>query len=82
MELRPRNSVAVTSSPLQQKGLVGIGWGLANSTTKFSTTGCGKIEVSVEQINRVLPSHFARLFYLEVVCLSLSKLLCRTSALS
>lgn len=50
MELRPRNSVAVTSSPLQQKGLVGIGWGFATAHIEFSTTGCGKIELSVEQI--------------------------------
>ena len=69
MELRPRNSVAVTSSPLQQKGLVGIGWGFATAHIEFSTTGCGKIELSVEQIQSCVAEPPCSAFLLELIML-------------
>lgn len=69
MELRPRNSVAVTSSPLQQNGLVGIGWGFATAHIEFSTTGCGKIELSVEQIQSCVAEPLCSAFLLELIML-------------
>jgi hypothetical protein len=53
----------VVSPPHAQNGLVGIGWGFGYLAIEFSTTRCGIIEVSSEQIACVLPSHLARLFY-------------------
>ena len=69
MQLRPRNSVAVTSSSLHTKGLVGIGWGFATAHIEFSTTGCGKIEVSIEQIQSCVAEPLCSAFLLELIML-------------
>lgn len=57
------------SLPLRQIGLVGIGWGFADSTNQFSTTGCGKIEVSSEQITRCVAEPPCSAFLLELIML-------------
>jgi hypothetical protein len=48
---------------------VGIGWGFADSTNQFSTTGCGKIEVSSKQITRCVAEPPCSAFLLELIML-------------
>lgn len=59
----------MVSLPSHTIGLVGIGWGFADSTNQFSTTGCGKIEVSSKQITRCVAEPPCSAFLLELIML-------------